>query len=138
MHAKILAIANKKGGTGKSTMAVNLAAELGSRGYRVLVADIDPQGHAGLGFGVGAADEAKTIHFALRRPDADLAAAILATSEPGVDVLPADCNFDGQVRLGDPRCLARALERIRPHYDLVLIDTPPAAAGPPMASRGVT
>jgi len=128
VHAKILAIANKKGGTGKSTMAVNLAAELGWRGYRVLVADIDPQGHAGLGFGVGAADEAKTIHFALRRPDADLTAAIIATGEPGVDVLAADRNFDGQVRLGDPRCLARALDRIRPHYDLVLIDTPPAAA----------
>jgi chromosome partitioning protein len=128
VHAKILAIANKKGGTGKSTMAVNLAAELGWRGHRVLVADIDPQGHAGLGFGIGATDEAKTIHFALRRPDADLAAAILPTSEPGVDVLAADRNFDGQVRLGDPRCLARALDRIRPHYDLVLIDTPPAAA----------
>ncbi len=128
MHAKILAIANKKGGTGKSTMAVNLAAELGCRGYRVLVADIDPQGHAGLGFGIGAADEAKTIHFALRRPDADLTAAIMPTGEPGVDVLAADRNFDGQVRLGDPRCLARAIDRIRPHYDLILIDTPPAAA----------
>jgi chromosome partitioning protein len=128
VHAKILAIANKKGGTGKSTVAVNLAAELGARGYRVLVADIDPQGHAGLGFGVGAADDAHSVHLALRLPHADLAGAVVATGEPGVDVVPADCYFDGHIRLGDPRCLARALDRLRPHYDTILIDTPPAAA----------
>ncbi len=128
MHAKILAIANRKGGTGKSTMAVNLAAELGARGYRVLVADIDPQGHAGLGFGVGAPDENQTIHLALREPQVDLTRMICATTAPGVDVLAADRNFDGQVRANDPRCLARALDHIRPCYDVVLIDTPPAAA----------
>ncbi len=128
MHARILAIANRKGGTGKSTMAVNLAAELGSRGYRVLVADLDPQGHAGLGFGVGAVDGSHTIHAALRESQVDLSQAIRATAEPGVDVLAADRNFDGEVRLGDPRCLARALDRIKSIYDVVLIDTPPAAA----------
>jgi chromosome partitioning protein len=128
VHAKVLAIANKKGGTGKSTMAVNLAAELGARGYRVLIADTDPQGHAGLGFGVGAPDESHSIHAAFREPRVDLTQMILATGEPRVDVLAADRSFDGQVRVSDPRCLAGALQRIKSMYDVVLIDTPPAAA----------
>jgi chromosome partitioning protein len=126
--AKTIAVANKKGGTGKSTLAVNIAAELGARGYRVLLADADPQGHAGLGFGVRARSESHSIHRAFRALEPDLAKAICATSEPGVDVLPADTNFDGQVHLGDPRCLAHALDRLKPLYDVILIDTPPAAA----------
>jgi chromosome partitioning protein len=128
LTAKTLAIANKKGGTGKSTMTVNLAAELGARGYRVLIVDTDPQGHAGLGFGVSARDEARSVHRVFHALHPDLAGGVRATSEPGVDVLPADRGFDGQVQIGDPRCLARALDRIKPRYDVVLIDTPPAAA----------
>ena len=128
MRARVLAIANRKGGTGKSTVAVNLAAELGSRGYRVLVGDLNPQGHAGLGFGIEAADESRTIHRALQHPRVDLGAGISATAETGVDVLAADRSFDGQIRLSDPRCLARALERIRQDYDVILLDSPPSAA----------
>ena len=128
MHAKVIAVTNRKGGTGKSTMAVNLAAELGARGYRVLVAYADPQGHAGLGFGISAANESQTIHRALREPNIDLADSVCATTEPGVDVLAADGNFDGEIHVADPRCLAHALEPVRPNYDVVLIDTPPAAA----------
>jgi chromosome partitioning protein len=128
VKATVLAIANKKGGVGKSTVAVNLAAELGARGYRVLVADTDPQGHAGLGLGVAAADQSRTIHAALRQPQVDLGGLICTTTVPGVDVLAADRNFDGRVGEEDPRCLARALDPLRPLYNLILIDTPPAAA----------
>jgi chromosome partitioning protein len=128
VRAKILAVANCKGGTGKSTVAVNLAAELGSRGYRVLVGDLDPQGHAGLGLGVVAAEASRTIHVAFRAPRIDLARAIVTNVEPGVDLIPADRNFDGRIPVGDPRCLAHALEPIRSAYHVILLDTPPSAA----------
>src|SRR5262245_2536023 len=141
MHARVLAIANRKGGTGKSTIAVNLAAELGARGYRVLVADLDPQGHAGLGFGIRANDSADTLHVAFRGARVALSVAIPATSEPYVHLIAADRHFDGAVRTGDPRCLAQALEAIRPFYDVVLLDSPPVAADiivcALMASEGV-
>jgi chromosome partitioning protein len=128
MPARILAIANRKGGTGKSTIAVNLAAELGARGYRVLVVDLDPQGHAGLGFGIFAAGEADTIHVVFRTPRVNLAASIRSTSEPGVDVIAADRMFDGQIGVGDPRCLRKAFDPLRSYYQVILLDTPPAAA----------
>src|SRR5262245_53585655 len=128
MHARVLAIASRKGGTGKSTVAVNLATELGARGYRVLVADLDPQGHAGLGFGIGSTDAAYTIHLAFRAARADLSAAIRPTGEPGVDLIAADRDFDGSIRIGDPRCLAKALQTIACSYDVILIDSPPVAA----------
>jgi chromosome partitioning protein len=128
MRARVLAIANRKGGTGKSTIAVNLAAELGARGYRVLVVDLDAQGHAELGFGMFSADEANRIHAAFRNPRVDLTPALRPTQDPGVDVIAADRNFDGQIGVADPRCLARALERIKSNYHVVLLDSPPAAA----------
>ena len=128
MQTRTLAIANRKGGTGKSTLTVNLAAELGSRGYRVLVVDIDPQGHAGLGFGIRSTDAETTSHVAFRKPRVDLIAAVRPTSEPGVDVIAADRDFDGAIAVGDPRCLAKALEPVKPNYNIVLLDSPPAAA----------
>lgn len=128
MHARVLAVANRKGGTGKSTVSVNLAAELGSRGYRVLVVDLDPQGHAGLGFGVFSADPSSTSHEVFRKPRVDFCASIRRTNEPGVHVIAADRDFDGQIDVRDPRCLAQAFDRIRPHYDVVLLDSPPSAA----------
>src|SRR5262245_34220643 len=126
MGACTLAIANRKGGTGKSTTTVNLAAELGGRGYRVLVADLDPQGHAGLGLGVRSAAAGAT-HLAFRKDRVDLAGCIQRSNAPGVDVIAADPDFDGAITISSPRCLAAALETAKPHYDVVLIDSPPVA-----------
>ena len=126
-QARVLAIANRKGGTGKSTTVVNLGAELASRGYRVLVVDLDSQGHAGLGFGVWADSRHPTIHTALREPTAFLFPGLHPTLEPGLDVLPADRDFDGTIRVRDPRCIERALKPLRGSYDIILIDTPPTS-----------
>ena len=127
MNARVLAIANRKGGTGKSTIAVNLAAEFGALGYRTLVIDLDPQGHAGFGFGANAADERRSVHTVFVEAQVDLSGSIQHTNEPDVDLIPADRNF-GQTRIDDPQCLARALDPIRSRYDVILLDCPPAAA----------
>ena len=141
MKARVLAIANRKGGAGKSTTVVNLGAELAARGYRVLIVDLDPQGHAGLGFGIWAGKRATTIHSALQDRAAILASGVRPTFECGLDVLPADRDFDGVIRVQDPRCLAKALQPLVSSYDIVLIDTPPASANlivcALMASDGV-
>lgn len=125
---RVLSVANCKGGCGKTTTTVNLAAELGSRGHRVLVIDLDPQGHAGFGFGIVADPGGLNAHSPLTKPCLSLDRAIRRTDEPGVDLIPADRYFDGQIRIGDPRCLAKALATVKDAYDLVLLDVPPSTA----------
>jgi chromosome partitioning protein len=128
MSARILAIANKKGGTGKTTTVVNLAAALAQRGYRVLVVDLDPQGHSGLGFGVLAKQDDVTVHSLLARSGLSFSAGVQPTDEPGVDLIPADRNFDSSTKIGNPRCMADGLASLRQAYDVILIDTPPASS----------
>lgn len=125
--ARVLAVANRKGGAGKSSTVVNLAAAWAAVGRRVLVVDLDPQGHAGLGLGRVAGAGAVTVHDCLRSGAANLASGVVATAAPGVDLLPADREFDGDVRVSDPRRLAQALAPLACAYDFVLIDTPPSA-----------
>jgi chromosome partitioning protein len=141
MTARVLSIANCKGGTGKTTSAVNIAAELGARGYRVLVVDLDPQGHAGLGLGVAARLGSRNAHTPLLRRQTGLDGAAQATDEDNVSVVPADRGFDGQLGHSDIRCFSDALAPLRHVHDLVLIDVPPAAAALTvcalMASDGV-
>jgi chromosome partitioning protein len=124
---RILAVANRKGGTGKSTTVVNVAAEMARRGLQVLVVDLDPQGHAGLGFGISARPGDVTVHKAFRDRSIVLSDGIRRGCEPGVDILPADLDFDGLIHISDPRHLARVLAPLLPAYDVVLIDTPPAS-----------
>lgn len=126
-RARVLVVANKKGGTAKSTTVVNLAAEFAARGRRVLVVDLDAQGHAGLGLGRVAPPRTATAHDVLRSGSAVLAAAIVPTDHAGIDLAPADRLFDGDVRVSDPRRLAKALAPVARGYDLILIDTPPSS-----------
>ncbi|MCW2284101.1 chromosome partitioning protein [Rhodoblastus acidophilus] len=124
----VLAICNRKGGCGKTTTAVNLAAELGRRKIPTLLIDLDSQGHAGLGLGVVAHDRAKTVHALFSGETLDLDAALIASVAEHVHVLPADRAFEG----ANPHCDVRALDRlirapaIADRFRAVVLDTPPA------------
>jgi chromosome partitioning protein len=129
--AKILTIANQKGGVGKTTTAVNLAACLGALKRRVLLVDLDPQANATSGFGVEKRPGASAYRVLLG--DGLLADKILATACEGVDLVPSEmdlCGAEIELSRVDDHLhrLARSLEPIRSQnrYDLIVIDCPPS------------
>lgn len=131
--ARILAIANQKGGVGKTTTAINLATALVAVGENVLLIDLDPQGNASTGLGVSAATRHVTTYDVLMG-EADLAAAICPTDVPGLLLAPAGVDLAGaEVELigveGRRRRLADALGDYlasHPATSYALIDCPPS------------
>ena len=128
-QTKILAIINQKGGVGKSTTAVNLAAALGAAGKEVLLVDLDPQGNATSGYGIDKRDIGQCVYNVLlgETPVEDV---ILANVGKGVDVLPSTISLAGaEVELVNEMArenrLKNALGSLRGRYDYILIDTPP-------------
>jgi chromosome partitioning protein len=129
---RILAIANQKGGVGKTTTAINLGTALAAVGERVLLLDSDAQGNASTGLGVPRALRHKTLYDVLM-DNLPVAQAIVKTGLPGLDLLPADPDLSGiEVELGQtPRRSYRLRDALAPlradaSYDYVLIDCPPA------------
>jgi chromosome partitioning protein len=127
---RVMAVANQKGGVGKSTTAVNIGAYLALAGARVLVIDLDPQGNASTGLGLDHREIEPSIYDVLTG-DASPAAAIRPTGVANLHVLPSTIDLAGaEVELVSAMSretrLRRALESIDHQYDSILIDCPPS------------
>jgi len=130
MSAPMLAITNQKGGVGKTTTAVNLAAGLARLDRRVLLVDLDPQGNATMGSGVDKRTLAHTVYHVLLGHCGEGQARVRSESG-GYDLWPANRDLAGaEVELVNQSRrefrLKEALERVRADYDQVIIDCPPA------------
>jgi chromosome partitioning protein len=125
MTFHVIVVANRKGGVGKTTTAVNVAAELAHRGQKILLVDLDPQGHAGLGVGITRSNSDPAVHHLFRPQGLDLRAAIKSSRIGRIDVLPAQHDFQVHEAVNDPLRLARGLADIGSAYDQIVIDTSP-------------
>jgi chromosome partitioning protein len=128
--ARILAITNQKGGVGKTTTAVNLAASLASLGKRILLVDLDPQGNATTASGADKQGLARTVYQLLIGAD-DYLAVRLQSEAGGFDLLPANRELAGaEIELVEQKQrefrLKMALAGAAEAYDFILIDCPPA------------
>ena len=128
--AKIVAIVNQKGGVGKTTSAVNLAAAVGAKGMRTLLVDIDPQGNATSGIGIDKRNIEKTTYDLLINGES-VQAVLQHTQFENLDLLPANINLAGaELELADidrrELRLKNALAAVSDDYDFIFMDCPPS------------
>lgn len=128
--AKILAIANQKGGVGKTTTTINLAASLAMLHKRVLLVDLDPQGNATMGSGVDKNQLERSVYDALLSPR-DSAGIVRFSEEAGFSVLPGNADLTAAevelMKLDDgEQHMKQVLQWVKDSYDYILIDCPPS------------
>jgi chromosome partitioning protein len=128
---RIIAVANQKGGCGKTTTAINIAVALAAMGKQVLLIDLDPQAHTTLGLGYNRDNANTTIYDLLTNPQTIITSVIMPTTVEGLDLVPSNILLAGaelQLRraLGKELVLGEQLEPAANVYDLCVIDCPPS------------
>ena len=129
-RARVVTVINQKGGVGKTTTVINIAAQLALRGHSVLVVDADSQGNCATGLGVDKSKVSATTRDLILNPESAVSARH-ATAVEGLHMIVGDRSLVGLEQemlrqLGRERRLAEALEPLLPHYDIVIIATPPS------------
>ena len=128
---KAIAIFNQKGGVGKTTTNINLAACLANKGKKVLLLDIDPQGNTTSGLGIDKRKMEYSTYDLLIEKDFDTPKAIIKTGTEGLDLIPASVSLSGaEVELvnvkGREKRLKKAMDKVKKKYDYIFIDCPPS------------
>ena len=128
---KAIAIFNQKGGVGKTTTNINLAACLAIKGKKILIIDIDPQGNTTSGVGISKRDLDVTTHEILVEDNQHPEEAVVATGIKNLDIMPASVQLAGaEVELiqlkGRDKRLKWAIDQLKPKYDYIFVDCPPS------------